>query len=134
MRSALAGFLPALLVAATNPDLVADVRTLIAHDNFAAAEKQIAEVQSRSGASPEVVEAISWLSRGSLAAGKLDAADRYATESRTLALRLLRTRKLDSEEHLPLALGASIEIHAQVLAARGDRGQALEFLREQLAT
>src|ERR1019366_2216315 len=45
---------------------------------------------------------------------------------------LLETRKLDADSWLPLALGASIEVHAQVLAARGQRPEALEFLRLQL--
>ena len=35
--------------------------------------------------------------------------------------------KLDDERHLPIALGASMEVHAQALAARGERGEALAF-------
>jgi thiol-disulfide isomerase/thioredoxin len=44
----------------------------------------------------------------------------------------LTARKLDAEPWLPLALGASIEVHAQVLAAHGERPEAVDYLREQL--
>ncbi|MCU1261157.1 MAG: hypothetical protein JWO80_4042, partial [Bryobacterales bacterium] len=34
---------------------------------------------------------------------------------------LLKHRALDQEPHLPLALGAAIEVHAQALGAQGQR-------------
>jgi thiol-disulfide isomerase/thioredoxin len=45
----------------------------------------------------------------------------------------LKTRKLDEEPRLPLALGAAIEVQAQVLAARGERSAAVDYLNRQLA-
>ena len=44
----------------------------------------------------------------------------------------MRTRRLDSDRWIPTALGASIEVHAQALAARGERPEAMAFLRQQL--
>jgi thiol-disulfide isomerase/thioredoxin len=41
---------------------------------------------------------------------------------------------LDAEPHLPLALGAAIEVEAQVLTANGDRAAALALLRKDLIT
>ena len=84
-------------------------------------------------ATPELLEALSWLGRGELDAGQYDRADRYAAETRKLALEALAKRKMDDERHLPIALGASIEVHAQVLAARGERGESLAFLQRELA-
>jgi thiol-disulfide isomerase/thioredoxin len=54
-------------------------------------------------------------------------------ETRKLADQLLHTHKLDSDPWLPMAVGAAIEVHAQVLAARGERGDAVDFLRAQVA-
>ena len=82
---------------------------------------------------PEMIEALSWLARGAFLARQLDRADAYAVETRKLADQLLRTHKLDADSWLPTAVGAAIEVHAQVLAARGERGDAVTFLREQLA-
>jgi thiol-disulfide isomerase/thioredoxin len=39
---------------------------------------------------------------------------------------------LDSDQWLPTALGASIEVHAQALAAQGKRSEAVGFLLDQL--
>ena len=44
---------------------------------------------------------------------------------------MLKKRPLDREPHLPLALGAAIEIQAQTLAAQGRRSEAVTFLQEQ---
>jgi thiol-disulfide isomerase/thioredoxin len=134
MHSALVALLAVALASAATGNLVTDVRALIARNDFAQAEKQIADYRSRAGASVEVAEAISWLGRGALAAKQLDKAGRYASEARRISLDLLRSRGLDAEKHLPLAFGATIEVHAQVLAARGERSEAIQFLQGELAT
>ena len=41
-------------------------------------------------------------------------------------------QKLDDDPWLPTADGAAIEVHAQVLAARGERAEAIEYLQSQL--
>jgi thiol-disulfide isomerase/thioredoxin len=41
-------------------------------------------------------------------------------------------RPLDAEPRLPTALGASIEVKAQALAAKGQRHEAVEYLRSEL--
>ncbi len=112
--------------------VVNDVRSLVAAHDFAAADREVRDYRARQGATPELAAALSWLARGSLDAGQFDRADSYAAESRGLADQLLRSRKLDADSWLPTAIGASIEVHAQALAARGELPQALEFLRLQL--
>jgi thiol-disulfide isomerase/thioredoxin len=112
--------------------LVNDVRGLIAQHDQAAAVQAVRTYQSQSGATPELAAALSWLARDALAAKRLDQADSYAAETRTMALQLLKSRSLDSDAYLPTALGASIEVHAQALAAQGDRAEAVGFLLEQL--
>lgn len=111
--------------------LVADVQSLIAHHDLAAAERQVRAVETQGGVTPEVAAAFSWLARGALQAKDYDRADVYATETRKRCDQLLAGRKLDAERLLPTALGASIEVHAQVLAARGERSDGVVFLEEQ---
>jgi thiol-disulfide isomerase/thioredoxin len=43
-------------------------------------------------------------------------------------------RPLDAEPHLPIALGAALEVQAQLLAARGQQTQAIALLRRSLVT
>jgi thiol-disulfide isomerase/thioredoxin len=121
--------IPALLFYTS---LVGDVRALIASHDLAAAERQVRAAESRSGVTPEVAAAFSWLARGALEAKRYDQADAYAAETRTRCDQLAAGRKLDAEPFLPIALGASIEVRAQVLAARGERGEAVGFLETQL--
>src|SRR5437899_4317085 len=118
----------ALRVAAAQ-DIVREVRAAIAQSDF---ERGEALVRNQP-VTPELAEAVSWLGRGALAAKQYDRADGYAVEARKLALAQLAKRKLDAEAHLPLALGASIEVQAFVMDARGERGEAVEFLRRELA-
>jgi thiol-disulfide isomerase/thioredoxin len=120
---------PALFLFAS---LVNDVRDLMARHDLAAADRQIRMYQQRAGTTPEVAAAVSWIARGELEARNLDQADKYAAETRKLSDGLLGARRLDAEPWLPMALGASIEVHAQVLAARGERPEAVEYLRTQL--
>ena len=112
--------------------LVNDVRGLIGRHDFAGAERVARAYQAQTGATSELAAALSWLARGALDAKRFDQAESYAAETRKLALELLDTRKLDGDHWLPTALGASIEVHAQALAARGERPEAIAFLRQQL--
>jgi hypothetical protein len=121
------------LALAAGGNLVADVRAAAEARNFALAEQEIQSYRAARGATPEMLEALSWLGRVALAAGQYDRADGYAADTRKLALELLRKRSLDQEPHLPIALGAAIEVHAQVLAARGERPEAFAFLQTELA-
>jgi thiol-disulfide isomerase/thioredoxin len=122
--------LPALLFFAAS--LVNDVRGSLAHHDAAAAERAVRAYQAQSGATAEFAAALSWLARGALDSKDYDQADAYAAETRKTALELLRTRKLDADTWLPTALGASIEVHAQVLRARGEVPEALAFLRGEI--
>ena len=76
---------------------------------------------------------MSWLARASFSAGQYDKADRFASETTSLTNGMLRSRKLDADPWLPTAVGAAVEVHAQVLAARGERADAVAYLNQELA-
>ncbi len=125
-------FAASILIA--SGQVIGDVREAIAMHDFARGEKYVEAYRAKNGVTPECLEALSWLARGALDAKKYDQAERYADETRKLALAELAKRRMDEERHLPIALGASMEVHAQVLASRGERGEALTFLRHELDT
>jgi thiol-disulfide isomerase/thioredoxin len=129
-RVVLAALIACTAIAAE--DIVKEVRAAIARNDFTLGEKLIRDFKARQGMTLEAIEAVSWLGRGALAVRQFDRADAYAMEARKLALAQLTKRKLDAEEHLPLALGASIEVQAQVMDVRGERDQAVAFLRREL--
>ena len=82
----------------------------------------------------EYLEAYSWMGRAALEQGQYDQAAAYAKQTKTLVLEQLKQRSLDAEPHLPIALGAALEVQSQVLAARGQRTQAVALLQSALRT
>ena len=122
-----------LLIVAARADVVKDVKTALAKNNFPAALALVQDYRTAHGNAPEALEALSWLGRGALSAKQLDQAEAYALETQRLSVAELKKRSMDAEPHLPIALGAAIEVQAQVLNERGERNDALAFLRKELA-
>ena len=114
--------------------VVDEVRIALAQNNFSAADSYLASYRAQAGITPEYVEAYSWMARAALDAGQYDQATSYAKQTEDLALAQLKQHPLDSEPHLPIALGAALEVRAQVLAAQGERTQAAALLRTALRT
>ncbi len=111
-----------------------DVRESLAQNNFTAADSRLQTYRSQQGVTPDYLEALSWMARASLLSHQLDKAESYAKETENLSRQLLLKRPLDAEPHLPLALGAALEVQAQVLATRGEQAQAVALLRRNLVT
>ena len=123
-----------LAAAPSSAGLVNDVRVAIARNNFAQAAELIRGYRAANGATPEMIEALSWMGRGELAAKNYDQAEKYAGETYQLATAESRKRRLDQDPILPVALGAAIEVEANVLAARNQRTEAISYLHDQLKT
>lgn len=111
-----------------------DAQALITVHQLPLAVQEVRAAQAKQGGTAEIAAALSWLARGALQEKQLAQADSYATEARSMALRVLGIRNLDSDPWLPTALGAAIEVHSQVLAARRQKAGALAFLRQELSS
>ncbi len=111
-----------------------DVRNQLSLNDFAAAETTLQTYRNRHGITPDYVEALSWMARANLAANRFDRAESYARQAENLSRQLLVKRALDAEPQLPIALGAALEVQAQLLAARGQQTQAVALLRRSVVT
>src|SRR5690348_6655602 len=109
--------------------IVENVRYLLAQNNFTAAESQLDSYRSQRGVDGEYLDAYSWLGRAAFDQGQYDQAAAFAKQTKTLALEELKRRPLDAEPHLPLALGAALEVQSQGMVARGQRTQAIALLQ-----
>ncbi len=114
--------------------LVPTVRAALAKQDFAGGEKLIADYRQAKGVTPEMIEAVSWLGRGALAAKQYDKATGYANQTYDLVKAQLKTRGLDDEPRLPIALGAAIEVLGQAKAGLGARSEAVTFLTREMKT
>ncbi len=120
-----------LFASAVMADLVADVRADLARKDFAAAEARVAAYRTGNGADPLALLAYSWLGRSAQANKMWDKALTYAVETRKRCLDALKSRKIDDEPSLPLALGASIEVTGHATAGQGRLAEAVVFLKEE---
>ena len=122
------------LTAAAWAGIVDNVRYALAQNNFSAAESSLISYRNQQGVTSEYLEAYSWMARAALDQQDYARADAYAKDTRTLAEGQLKQRGLDSDSHLPIALGAAVEVQSQVLAAKGQRTQAIALLQAALRT
>lgn len=125
----------ALLAASTaSSAIIKDVRDSIAKNDLAQGDAQVEAYRKQNGVTPEMLEAMSWLARGAFNAKDYAKAQGYAKRTLDLTLEQLKHQPLDQERHLPIALGAAIEVSANTMAAKGERSAAVEYLRTQIKT
>jgi thiol-disulfide isomerase/thioredoxin len=114
--------------------IVENVREALASNSFTAADLYLKSYRDKNGVTGEYVEAYSWMARTAFDNRDYDQAAAYAKQTEALALEQLKQHPLDSEPHLPIGLGAAIEVESQTLAARGQHDQAVAVLRTALRT
>ena len=120
--------------------IVRDVRTAIActtwpctpKQDLAAGESLLNEYRAAHGTTSEAVEALSWLGRAALGGKQLDKAFQYASETYELSATALTHTKLEEDVRLETALGAAIEVQAQVRSERGQRSDAVYTVGQQM--
>ncbi|MDP9112950.1 MAG: TlpA family protein disulfide reductase [Acidobacteriota bacterium] len=127
----------ALLLLVTTPapaGIVQDVLASFSTGSDARAIQQLTAYRAAQGITPEYLEAFSWLDRAEFESHNYQAAEKFAQGIYAQSTEMLKKRPLDRDPHLPLALGAAIEIQAQTLAAQSRRSEAVTFLEEQANT
>jgi len=113
-------------------DIIDDVRIALSQNNSSAAASELNNYRAQHGADPEYLEALSWMARGALAANQLDQADQDARQTESLVRERLHVQSLDTNPHFSAALGAALEVEAQVLVAHGQDAAAIALLRRNL--
>ena len=106
-------------------DLISDVRSAIAQNQMPIAQQMLDAYKKQRGTTPEMIEATSWVARAAVKQNKFDAAEHYVQDVMKMATGQLARQagRLDAEPHLPVAIGAAIEVQGQALAGRGERGR-----------
>ena len=109
--------------------LVAYVQMAVVRGDLATASALVTQYRQQAGDTPEALEALSWIARGELKAGRLDEASKKAEEVKRLCEIALTNRKLDDEPHLPLALGAAYEVQTHALTESHQKTEAVRLLQ-----
>lgn len=121
-----------LILAPASAAVVSDVRFKLSAGDLSSAEALVEDYHRANGANSEYAAAVSWLARGALTLGQTETAARYLAETKTLVAALLKTKRVDDDSFLEAAVGASIEVEARIMAARGNRDKAVAFLESEL--
>jgi thiol-disulfide isomerase/thioredoxin len=132
MRRQLAAIL--ILSSCAFAGIVDDVRLQLAQSNFTNAESQLNAYKAQHGATPEYLEALSWMARAALSMQQYTQAEGYAKQTLALAAPLLKSHPVNSDEHMATAIGAAVEVQALSLAGRGQKTQGVAVLRRALQT
>jgi thiol-disulfide isomerase/thioredoxin len=132
--SASATLLLSVALVRAAPDIIQDVRARIAQNDFNGAAAQIQNYRRSFGLTPDVLEAMSWMARGELGRKNLDQAEKWSQDTYQLAAAEVKKHPLnrDPDAPLALALGASIEVEGNVMAARGERAGAVAYLQDEI--
>lgn len=123
-----------LLSALASAGIIQDVRLLVARNDYPAAESLLKSYRAQRGVDPEYLEALSWMGRGALAGQKLEQARSYARDTEKQTVEYIRTRNLDSNPHLGIALGAAFEVEALTLAQQDKKPEAIALLKRAIAS
>src|SRR5207245_8341796 len=105
-----AALLFVLLASAAWAGIVEDVRLSLSQKNFNSAESELNAYKAKLGVTPEYVEALSWMGRAALETEQYSQADSYAKQTLDSAAALLKGHSVDSDPHLPTAVGAAVEV------------------------
>jgi len=114
-------------------NIIGAVRSAVAGHGLLRAKHLAQEFCANKGPAPEALEALSWLARGSLNAGRVQNAAAFAQEVHRLAARQAKQLDLAKEPHLATALGAAIEVLAQSMEKQGKHEEAVRLLNRQFA-
>jgi thiol-disulfide isomerase/thioredoxin len=132
--STIAGLLLSVALVSGAPNIVQDVRTRLAQNDFSGAAGQIQNYRRSFGVTPDVLVAMSWMARAEAGRKNLDQAEKWAQETYTLSAAEWKKQPPGRDPNAPLALalGASIEAEGTVMAARGERAGAVAYLQGEL--
>ena len=123
--------LTGVLALAATPPIVSAVLESFKSGSDAQALAMLASFRTSNGVTPEYLEALSWVARAHFSSRNYPTAEKLAQEVYTNSQDQLKKRPLDREPHLPLALGAAIEVESETLAATGRRSEAVTYLAQQ---
>jgi len=120
------------LVLPASAAVVSEVRYKLSAGDLFSAEAIAEDYHLAHGADSQYAAALAWLARGALMLGKSEAATHHLAETKALVADLLKSKHVEDDDFLESAVGTSIEVEAQTMAAAGSRDQAIAFLEAQL--
>jgi cytochrome c biogenesis protein CcmG/thiol:disulfide interchange protein DsbE len=113
--------------------LISLIRNKLSANDLRSAESAAEVYLQTQGDDGSYLLGLSWVARGALLTGELDrAADYVADVRKRCDARMARGVRPDQDDSLEIALGAAIEVEAQLRARNKGKADAVKFLRGEL--
>lgn len=126
---------PAASGAPAGSRAITSIRNKISAGDLHSAESILEVYREKYGADGWYIQALGWVARGALLLGDEARAARYEAELREQCADCLRRgASVARNDSLETALGAAIEVRAQLLARREGRDAAVRYLDRELTT
>jgi hypothetical protein len=111
---------------------IPEIRYKISAGDLTSADAIADEFCRTAGPISECADAVSWLARGALYLHEPARCVTYLERSKDLTSKLLTRAKPEDDPYLAAAIGAGIEVEAQLLVREGQRNQAIQMLHTAL--
>lgn len=125
---------PAAPSAPAPPSPVSSVRYKISAGDLLSAESILETYRGKNGEDRQYLNGLAWLARGALLLGEREKAERYAADARArCADAIAKGTDVTKDGDLEIALGAAIEVEAQLLERAKGARRAADYVRGELA-
>jgi len=113
---------------------VSGIRNKLSAGDLRSAESILEVHRSENGEDAAYLGGLAWLARGALLLGNLEMAKAYAADVRGRCAGMIAHGAVLQDDHaLAIALGAAIEVEAQLIERRSGARKAAEYVRGELA-
>jgi cytochrome c biogenesis protein CcmG, thiol:disulfide interchange protein DsbE len=113
--------------------LISSIRNKLSAGDLLSAESLVDVYRETHADDGAYLQGLAWVARGAVLLGDYDRAERYVAEVRRRCdARLARGVRLDADDSLETALGAAIEVEAQIRAQSEGKSSAVRFLETEL--
>ena len=118
---------------AAPPSPVSSIRNKISAGDLPSAESILEVHREKYGEDGPWLVGLGWLARGALLVGDTASARRYVSQARGAVAKRLSSKPLDQDKDAENALGAAIEVEAQLIERRRGRAEAAKWLQAEIA-
>ena len=118
--------------AADTQQVLGEVRYKISAGDLSSADAITDEFCQVSGPTSGCAAAASWLARGAFLLKDPDKARVYLQRTKVMTNKLAKSVRVEDDYYLAIAIGAAIEVNAQLLASEGHTDQAVALLESEL--
>lgn len=124
--------LAALLSSPLSSQVISEVRGKLASGDLASADAIVDEYCRASGPNADCANAVAWLARGAFMLGDHEQARLYRERARHMTSALVKKLRPEDDYDLAMAIGAGIEVEANLLASEGNTPKAILLLQTEL--